>query len=193
VSDFRPRYVPRLAACAGILGLAILGGGLLYGKYQANRQYIAETLEVHDRLASIAAYESVIDKQPDTIAATLLDDLYLGDGQPAVLSANLLTLLEQLAANQGIAVNRESALPPRKQGPVTRIAGAMAISGTLPAIYGFLEQIEAARPVLFIDRLDIRVNQTGVPEEQSDTIASVEIEVSGLVRPKPGTEGGGGS
>lgn len=164
-----------LMLITGVVGLSV------HGAYRANELRIAQALENYDKLAAIAAAKEAVENNPQTVPEELLDSLYLGKGQPAVLSANLLTLLEQLAANQGLVVNRESAMPPRQQGTVTRIGGAMAISGSLPAIYGFLEQIEAARPALFIDRIDIRVGQTGIPEDQADTIASVEIEVSGLV------------
>ena len=179
-------------AIAGLISTIATAGLLVLGAYQSNELRVTEALQRYDKLAAIAASEDVLEGRPNAAADALLESLYLGNGQPAVVSANLLTLLEQLAANQGIAVNRESAMPARQQGSVTRVGGAMAISGSLPAIYGFLEQIEAARPALFIDRVDIRVGQTGIPEDQADTIASAEIEISGLIPAVAVSEADGG-
>jgi hypothetical protein len=191
-SELLRRFAPWTIAAALVLS-AFIAGFMAFRAYGANELRIVQALENYDKLAAIAAARDVVVRDSSTVPDELLDAIYLGKEQPAVLSANLLTLLEQLAANQGLAVNRESALPPRRQGAVTRVGAAMALSGSLPAIYGFLEQVEAARPALFIDRIDIRVGQTGFPEEQTDTIASVEIEVSGLVPLVEGSATGGGT
>ncbi len=56
------------------------------------------------------------------------------------------------------------------------------MSGAIPSIYDMIQQIEAANPVLFIDRLAIRNGGSTSEEERIDTPLVVEMQVYGAVQ-----------
>jgi hypothetical protein len=135
-----------------------------------------------DRLRSIAAYKQVLGTLASTADDKVYDDLFLKEGIAAVISADLLIRLKQAAATGGVEVVRAGGLQPKTEGTITFIGGSLEMSGTISAIYGLVRQIETAKPLLFIDRLDMRSIGSGGAEDKTETRLMVQMHVFGAVR-----------
>jgi hypothetical protein len=152
---------------------------------------IEAALARYDRMAAVAAYQA---SQPSSGGAEAgrgpFEGLFLAAGTPSVVGANLQSQIKQLAANQGVEVMQASSLPVRTEGPLTMVGGGFSVSGTVPAIYALLRQIDQSSPLLFLEHLDIRVTATGADERLSETMAVANLEVFGALR--AGAASGGG-
>lgn len=170
-----------------VYGLALVGvplfsfGLLLHSAWQAGNEAISGELERYDRLRAIAAYRQALDSAGAEIDEKAYGDLFLKEGTVAVVSAGLLTQLKQMAATQGIEIMRAGDLEPRIDDPVSLVGGSLEMSGTLSSIYGFIQQIETAKPLLFIDRLDIRSNGSTGADDSTDARLMVQIRVYGAI------------
>ena len=156
----------------------------LQNEWKDGNEVIAEELVKLDRLQSIATYRKVLGAQDSHTDDRLYDDLFLKEGTGAVVSADLLTFLKQMAATRGVEVVRAGELQPKTEGPITLVGGSLEMSGRIPDIFGFVQQIEAAKPLLFLDSLTIRSNSPNGTEDKSDTLLMVEMHVFGAVRSK---------
>ena len=184
---------------AVILGLMLLAVPLLifgywfHGAWKDGEEKISDVLVKFDRLRSIAAYKQVLGTLASTADDKVYDDLFLKEGIAAVVSADLLTQLKQVAATGGVEVVRAGDLQPKTEGTITFIGGSLEMSGTISAIYGLVQQIESAKPLLFIDRLDMRSNGSGGAGDKTETRLLVQMHVFGAVRSsKLSTQGNDG-
>lgn len=173
----------------GSLAIPLLAAGFwLYGAWKSGEESISEELVKFDRLRSVAAYEQVLGNAGADDKA--YGGLFFKGGPAAIVSADLLTLLKQMAAARGIEVVRTGDLQPKTEGPITLLGGSLEMSGTIPAIYGLIQQIEADKPLLFIDHLAVRSNGT---EDKNDTLLTAEMQVYGVVHSSKLSENGTGN
>lgn len=154
----------------------------LHGAWKTGNENITEELAKFDRLRSIAAYQQILDGAEAGAYDKTYDDLFLKTGPAAIISADLLTQVKQMAAVRGLQIMRAGDLQPKTEGPITLVGGSVEMTGSIPAIYGLIQQIEAARPLLFIERLGLRSNSPGADEDKSDTVLTAELHVYGAVR-----------
>lgn len=170
------------------LGLVLLAvpmfvfGLWLHNAWKSGNETLSEELVKFDRLRSIANYKQVLGTLDAGADDKIYGDLLLKEGTVAVISADLLTQLKQIAATQSVEVMRAGDLRPKAEGPITLVGGSLEMSGTITGIYGFIRQIEMAKPLLFIDRLDIRSNNSGAAEDKTETRLMAQMHVYGAVR-----------
>lgn len=182
----KPNLPPRIPFWA--FGLVILTislattGYWLSSLWHTREELIAEKLETFDRLRSIAAYKDNLRELNAAKADKVYEGLFLRSGTGAIVSADLLSQLKQMAAVRGVEVMRAGDLPAIVEGEITLVGGSLQMSGTTSNVMGFIQQIETARPLLFIDRINVRSGGIGGGEEKSDTILTVEMHVYGAVR-----------
>ena len=160
----------------------IIFGLWLHNAWKAGNETISEELAKFDRLRSIAAYSHVLETLDVGIDDKIYGDLFLKEGTVAVISADLLTQLKQMAATQSVEVTRAGDLQPKPEGPITLVGGSVEMSGTISGIYGLVQQIETAKPLLFIDRFDVISNSSAEAEDKMESRLTVQIHVYGAVR-----------
>lgn len=166
-----------------LLAMPVFIFGLwLHNAWKAGNTALSEELAKLDRLRSIADYKQVLGTLDVGTDDKIYGDLFLKEGTAAVISANLLTRLKEIAATQNVEVMRAGGLQTKAEGPITLVGGSLEMSGTITGIYGFIRQIEMAKPFLFIDRLDIRSNSSGVAGEKIETGLMTQMHVYGAVR-----------
>jgi hypothetical protein len=178
-----PRLKPYVASILTLAPLAFvpaLPGLWLWRTWIDNDAGISEALMRFDRLRSVASYGPTLAAMNQDVDDRPFADLLLGEGTPAILSANLLTQLKELAAANGIDVLRAGNLPPNRQGPLVLIGGELEMSGAVPAVYALIGRIQSARPYLFIDSLTIRAADPAAGED-GETSVAVEMRVQGAI------------
>ena len=170
------------------LGIPIVSSSLiifglwLHSAWKTGNENIADELVRFDRLRSVAAYKTVLENLDPTTHEKIYASLFLGDGTAAVISADLLTQLKQLAASRGVEIMQAGDLQPKEEGPITLVGGSLQMTGTIQGIFGLVQEIEMKNPVLFIGRLDIRSSGSVNIQGESDTQLIVEMHVFGAVR-----------
>ena len=180
---FQKRNLLRISLGLMIFAMPVFIFGLwLHHAWKTGNETLSEELVKFDRLRSIADYKQVLGTLDAGTDDNIYGDLFLKEGTVAVISADLLTQLKQIAATQSVEVVRAGDLQPKAEGPITLVGGSLEMSGTITGIYGFIRQIEKAKPLLFIDRLDIRSNSSGVTEDKTETRLMAQMHVYGAVR-----------
>lgn len=187
--NWRPTHIPlpvwmqALALMVAVLGTFFL---FLARGWDLDKEQSVGQLTKLDRLRAVASYGAVLDKLTQQSSNDAFKDLFLGEGTPDVVYADMLTRLKELSATLGVEVLRADGLQSKTEGPLALVGGNIEVSGTIPAIYGFVQQIEAAKPLLFIDRLAIRGAGAPIDEQHSDTALTVEMQIYGaLPNPAP--------
>jgi hypothetical protein len=174
----------------GILMMAIfiLFVGGLFSLRRSGEEAKEIELQNFDHLRSIAAYEPQLTKVKSVEEeGAAYSSLFLGNGTPSELSAQLLTTLNQMAAERNVQILRTHDLPPRQRGPIMLVGGEIEMSGAASALYAILLELEVTKPILVVDRLAIRSNAGGSDEELGDMPVSVELRVLGAMRSPAGT------
>jgi Type II secretion system (T2SS), protein M subtype b len=166
--------------------LAIPFGLAFYTIAKTSKTYdqdLGEQLQNYDRIKSIAAYKRVLTKNMAQTETSIHDQLFLPPGTNSIVEAALASQLKQIAMELNVEVSRTGSLPPKLEGTTNLIGETLQISGTTPAIYAFIQQIEMTTPYLFIDRLILRSTTDPTIELQGESTLSAEIDVFGAVKP----------
>ena len=82
--------------------------------------------------------------------------IILDGNTDAIASANLQSLVEELATSAGVSVASTEGLAPDNRGPYRRIGLRIAINGEYDNLLALLAAIETATPPLVLDNLQIR-------------------------------------
>jgi Tfp pilus assembly protein PilO len=162
--------------------LVVLFGLWLHNAWKTGNETLSEELAKLDRLRSIAAYKTELETLDTGPGDKIYGDLFLKEGTAAVVSADLLAQLKQMAAARSVEVIRVGDLQPKAEGPITLIGGSLEMSGSVTGIYDLVREIETVKPLLFVDRLDIRSNTVAGVGDTSETRLVAQMHVYGAVR-----------
>ena len=175
--------LPETILGISLIAIPLLTGLLwLHGAWRTSNESIAEELAKFDRLRAIAGYRQALERAGAGADDKAYGDLFLKTAPAAIISANLLTQVKQMAAARGLQIMRAGDLQPKTEGPITLVGGSVEMSGSIPAIYGLVQQIEAAKPLLFIERLGLRSTGSNLAEDKTDTFLTAEMHIYGAVR-----------
>ena len=163
-------FLVLVLACMGFWLLRVWNGG---------NAVMADELVKFDRLRSVASYAGV----PNGVNSdAAYGELFLKGKTQAMVSADLLTQLKQMASTHGVEVVRAGDLQPKTEGTVTLVGGSVEMSGGIANIFDFIQDIERARPLLFVDHLSMRASGVADAEEKYETPLTVEVQVFGAIR-----------
>lgn len=143
-----------------------------------------ERLAQLDRLRAVAAYRPKLEALEGGEPVAAFAGSFLADGPPAVVSANLLDLLKQMAAMQGIEVLQAESLPPKPLEGLVLVGGKLQMAGQMPAVLNLLKAVEETELALVTEKLSLRNTRPG-GDEASETYLSVELQVYGVLRAAP--------
>ena len=164
-----------------VLVLACMGTWLLR-VWNGGNAVMSDELVKFDRLRSVASYADIPKGKNSDAGANANGELFLQGKTQAMVSADLLTQLKQMASAHGVEVVRAGDLPPKTEGPVTLVGGSVEMSGGIANIFDFIQDIERARPLLFVDHLSMRASGVAEAEEKYETPLAVEVQVFGAIR-----------
>jgi Type II secretion system (T2SS), protein M subtype b len=175
-----PQKIPYLALPI-IIGslMALATGWILYGLNVSYHNIIQQEFSRFDKLRSIVAFKDAVSKPSDSATLPESAALFFSDGTPAIVTAQLLTNLKNIAASHGLEVLRAADLPAKVEGPLNMVVGSLDLSGPIPSVFALIQDIENAKPALFIEKLDLHASSIGAIGENTDTILTVSIQVSG--------------
>lgn len=120
---------------------------------------------------------------------TTLSELQLVADTPALAAAQVQRRLGDLAELEGLGVLSVQTMPPVEAEGMRRVAVRAELTGSMAGLASLLHEIETGLPLLFVDRLEIRVRppdvggfRLGPPRERADAgTLSVRFDVSGYM------------
>ena len=114
-----------------VSSLALCVGLFLYQLSLSNTELIQQQLAKFDKLRSIASFKNIVPQNAEAPKADPLAELFFGAGTPAIVTAQLLTDLKNIAAAHGLEVLRAADIPTKTEGSLNLIGGTLDLSGSM--------------------------------------------------------------
>ena len=164
----------------------------LVGRYTALNADIAEleqeVVRYQTLLGELPGLRSTVERLDTTrpLAPYLLE----GDNQ-ALAAASLQRRLQQSATRLGVRVISLRVQPPRRVGPLERIAVEARLQASLDALHDLLLDIEADTPTTFVNNMNISVRAA---RGRVDAASHLDVGFTsyGFRRPEPTQATGAG-
>jgi general secretion pathway protein M len=181
-----PRSIASRASALGLLGLlaAVLWIGAvdpIKSRYDENDQAIA------DRIRLLAGFKSAIAQGRQSGSETSASDLerYRGDflagPEDAIILADLQTRLRSLITARNAELSSARALPPKSRDGLEYLGLGLQIRAELKGIQEVLHAIETGKPLLFVERADLRLDERGTAAARArnaESIAPTTLEIA---------------
>ncbi len=161
--------------------LALFVGLFLYQENLSNTELLQEQLAKFDKLRAIASFKSNVSQNAESPKTDPLSELFFDAGTPAIVTAQLLTNLKNIATAHGIEVLRAADVPAKTEGSLNLIGGTLDLSGSMGNVFALIQDIENAKPALFIEKLDLHSNGASAVDPNAETFLTVSIQVFGAV------------
>jgi general secretion pathway protein M len=171
--------------------LIALGGAYLLVVAPVADLYAGRQAELEDRrvvlprlLAAAGELASLRDRVAQLRAAASLSKVTLQGASDAIASADLESRIDALAASVGATIGSTEALPAEARGGYRRIGLRLALSGSYETLVELIARIEAARPPLVVDNLQIHgvLRRPGLPQTEQDAALDAGLDVFGFRR-----------
>ena len=166
-----------VALLAAILLPLIAGGTWLHRMYAEGEDERRVLLERFDRARGIVAYVAT-DSHPQQADQAV--NLFLGDGTPAVVTADLQSRLREIASLHGVDVLQASDLKPEVSDGIAKLGIRLELHGPAAGVHALLEEINKSVPWLFADEFQIASGYTDGQVQQFEPPLSIALDVYGL-------------
>ncbi len=165
-----------------VLTALVVPGVWFFTVWESHAGIMADALARYDKLRAVAAYATVLAGSSPTAQDSVYGELFLHGKTGALVSADVFAQLKQMASTRGVEILRTNDLPPKTEGPIMLVGGSVEMSGVMANIFSVVQDIEAVKPLLFIDHLEMRTDGGAAMESGSDTTLVVDMQVFGAVR-----------
>jgi len=163
------------------LGLHVAVAAPLIALFDAREARLEEMRGLIRRLERGAAEAPALQSELATLRANGdIASLTFVAASDAVAAANLQSTLSALAETKGGRLASTEYLAAQTEGQFRRIGVRVAITGDLAMLTALLAGIEAARPPLFVDNLEIHSSASGAGEGHGPTSLAIAMDVYGF-------------
>jgi hypothetical protein len=187
----------------GLLGLlvAVVWMGAIdpiMKRYGDNDRAIADGVRL------LAGFRSVIVQSRQPSVETSASDLdryredFLAGPEDAIIVADLQTRLSALIAAHNGELSSARALPAQTHDGLAYLGLGLQIRAEMKSVQEILHAIETGRPLLFVERADLRLDERGAAAGRARNVESIapmvlDIAVYGAKWPGPTLASGDGS
>jgi general secretion pathway protein M len=201
MTALQPRSMASRALALGLLGLlaAVLWMGVVD---PIKRRYDDNDQAITDGIRLLAGFKSVIaqGRQPGSEISPSDLERYRGDflagPEDAIIVADLQTRLRSLITARNAELSSARALQSKSRDGLEYLGLALQIRAEMKGIQEVLHAIETGRPLLFVERADLRLDERGATAGRARNVESIapmtlEIAVYGAKWPGPTPAPGG--
>jgi len=181
--------VSRFAAL-GLLFLAIwlvysLALAPIVGAYREVDEDIESTKSQLARLESISQSYPALKAQLDELARrTSKSGVYLAGSTDALAAASLQEDVGAQIGRAGGTLRSVQILPATSDGDFKKVTVRVQLTATLAQFTRLLYSLEAARPFVFVDNLDIKNRRTRSKDADPDPELIIRFDLYGYLRPR---------
>lgn len=149
------------------------------------RAAIAEQEDILERYRRAAARRAAVEAQLAALDQELRTaDVFLASGTDSVVAAQLQNRVKAVIEESGAVMQTAQVLPVEDEGGFRRIGLRVRLTAGVNALNRSLHALEAGKPYLFLDNVDIGAQQIRKRgENDADTLFSALFDVFGYVRP----------
>jgi hypothetical protein len=164
-------------ACVVYIGVA----APLLAAYDDRATSLADTRATTARLQDGAANIPELRRALDELHASVdLDRLTLAGTSDALAAAKLQATLADIVSASGSKIASTEIMPAQPNHEFRRIAIRVSLSGDLTVLTKTLAGIDAARPPLFVDHLELRSTATPGHGDAATPALTIAMEIHGF-------------
>ena len=188
----RPWWVDRLAAVGLLLGMVALVYLMvvapLLTAYRETDDRIADLRDQLTRFNRVAELRPAYERQMKELGARLAaGGIYLKGDTDSLAGAELQARIGALIERSGARVRSIQVLPGGEDEGFRKVGARVQLSGTLDALEGVLYQLEAGKPFVFIENLDVknrRARRRNQDEVKQNPELTIRFDAFGYLRPE---------
>ncbi len=186
-----PTWISRLAA-VGLL-IAVVAAIAVFGVLPILQAYEDTEIALERAKEQVTGFERVARgrsayeaRLAELTARESASQVYLQGATDALAAARLQDQVSGLIERHGGTVRSIQSLPGEDDDEFRRVAVRVQFTGTTVSLFQALHSLETARPLVFVDNLDIRNRRSRRrSNQQADNPAlNVSLDLSGFVRPR---------
>ncbi len=156
----------------------------LSAQIEDQRELLSEFRRSGANLDLLRAYLDEADGQP------FLNAAYLSGETEALAAAQLQNFVKQAVEQAGGILNSTQILPAESNGRLRKVTARINMTGTMDAVFQTLYRLEAAKPMLFLDNVDMgsRSNRRRARQRRRtdakvmESDLNVAFDISGYMR-----------
>jgi hypothetical protein len=179
-----PKSGRRLAAIALLVGVIVGVGRIIVNPLVTHladvREQIASERALLARFAALAAQEKEARELERRLADMSVDGDYLAGESEAIKLAHLQSLLTDTVATNGLRVHSARTLPARERGELRLVGVRIQLHAEIGPIQRTLHEIEAKRPFLFIEAVQIS-RFSRAEADETGAMLEAQLDVFGAV------------
>ncbi len=186
-----PRWAGRMAALALLFAL----GAAVYlfavaptlAAYERTHQDLREHTELLARYQRIAATRPALEAQLAELQVRQAESgVYLSGATDALAAAELQDRVNAIIQASGGALTSTQALPVKTEGVFRRISVRAQFTGTIEALHQAVYDLEANKPYLLVDNIDVRNRQRRRRANQPEGVPNltIRLDLYGYLRPE---------
>ena len=180
-----PEGLPGKLLALAICGLLLAAGYLVVIEpvlafYQSHQQQLEERQSVIARLTDTARELPRLRAAAQQWREQSHDgDLLLTGPSDAVAAAGVQSVIKDDLAKGDAKLGSAEIIPPQIDDNFQRVGVRVSLSGTLPTLIAALRDLETARPMLFVDNVEIRTN-SGAAKPDAGEELSIALDIYGF-------------
>lgn len=122
-------------------------------EYQDSIEQLVFRIQRYKRV--IASQDEVFEQVEETSDQIVAQGYFSNQETVALASAELQKFIKETVSTAGGELTSTQVLPQKQQGELTRIAVKIRLSGKMDMLRSVLYEIETAKPLLIVEKLDI--------------------------------------
>ena len=164
-----------LVSASGLLGVVARSVHL------DNSRAIQEKRDMLRRVTAIADQSGAVEAWAADMSVERDGGVLLVGESPALIAAELQSQLGTFAAESGAGIKSLRSMEPVGKDGLTTIGVGIDVQASLASLHQLLQRIEASKPLLFVEKMQIRASYIGTPRE-GDVVLEAQLEISGYAR-----------
>jgi general secretion pathway protein M len=183
ISTSKDRIAALLILVAVLAAAYLLLIGPLLADYDETRQAVADARDMLTRVGRLRAVEAELGRQmSDLRQRQSATGLYLTKGSDAHAAVEIQDRVKGVVEQNGGAVRSVQAMPGQADGGFRRVTVRLQMTATTGLLYRTLYRLEAEKPVLFVDNLDIQSASAWKDDgKAADPALAVSFDVFGYL------------
>ncbi len=130
--------------------------GPILGWYADRAETLTQRRMLAQRMTELAATLPELEHQAGSFRASAAPDALLPGETDAVAAATLQERMQDMASTAGTTLSSVEMLPPKQMGQFRRVGLRVAVQADMVNVVHLLQAIEAARPRMLVDELDLQ-------------------------------------
>ena len=173
----RPEALWLLAAGAVLLAAFAWASWTVVVKYRQASAQLADIEPRHARLAGMLQNKELFAQSERALQANLAEFVYPTADDSNQTGNAALQRVRELATARGLRVSSSQSAAPRDEQGFDRIGLSLRVEGDWPDLVALLGELVRQRPALFINTLQLGVQQRGVRDEPQTVFAQLDLYV----------------